>query len=62
MSGDRLTRGGMDRIAGLHPYWTFAAVALFDLLLLGAIITTLLAGADWTEDWIWPGGPEILPF
>ncbi len=62
MSDPRLTPDGYDRIGPFHPYVAWGAVLLFDLLLVAAIVTILLAGADWTEDLIWPGGPEWLPF
>ena len=40
----------------------WAAILLFDLLLVTTIALILLVGADWTEDLIWPGGSEWLPF
>lgn len=62
MSDTRVTDDGYDRIGGAHPYLIWAAVLLFDVVLVTAIVTLLLVGADWTEDLIWPGGPEWLPF
>lgn len=59
---DRLTPEGYDRIGPFHPWLVWAAVVVFDLALLALIVTFVLAGADWTEDLIWPGGPEVLPF
>jgi hypothetical protein len=58
----RVTVDGFDRVGPFHPFIAWAAVALFDLCLVVAVATTLLAGVDWTEDVIWPGGPELLPF
>lgn len=57
-----ITRDGYDRVGPFHPFVAWAAVALFDLSLVVAVALTLLVGADWTEDLIWPGGPEMLPF
>ncbi|WP_448502653.1 hypothetical protein [Sphingomonas sp.] len=62
MSDPSLTPDGYDRIGPLHPYVAWGGVLLFDLLLVAAIVTVLLVAADWTEDLIWPGGPEWLPF
>ncbi|HTG39946.1 hypothetical protein [Sphingomonas sp.] len=59
---NRITADGFDRVGPFHPFIAWTAVALFDLCLVLAVATTLLAGVDWTEDMIWPGGPELLPF
>ncbi|WP_448660227.1 hypothetical protein ACPVPU_06875 [Sphingomonas sp. CJ99] len=57
-----ITPAGYDRIYGLHPFVFFGAVVMMQLLFIALIVTALLAGIDWTEDLIWPGGPELLPF
>lgn len=57
-----VTRGGYDRIYGLHPFFFWAAVLLLQVALVAVIATALVATIDWTEDLIWPGGPELLPF
>jgi hypothetical protein len=58
----RTTRDGYDRVGPFHPYVAWTAVALFDLSLIAFVVLTLLVGVDWTEDLIFPGGPEMLPF
>lgn len=58
----RTTRDGYDRVGPFHPFVAWAGVALFDLSLITFVVLTMLVGADWTEDLIFPGGPELLPF
>jgi hypothetical protein len=57
-----VTKDGYDRVGPFHPFVAWGAVALFDLSLVAAVTLTLLVGVDWTEDLIFPGGPEMLPF
>ncbi|WP_033919649.1 hypothetical protein [Sphingomonas sp. 37zxx] len=54
----RLTRQRMDMVGPVHPYVAFAAVILFDVLLLAAITLALVVTGDKVEDVIAPGGPE----
>ncbi len=62
MRRPNLTPDGMDRIGPFHPYLVYAAVLLLNLLIVAAVLVALTAVIDWTEDLIWPGGPEMLPF
>ncbi|UZK70896.1 hypothetical protein OKW76_07710 [Sphingomonas sp. S1-29] len=54
----RLTRQRMDMVGPFHPYVAFAAVIVFDLLLIAAILLAVVVTGDKVEDVVAPGGPE----
>ncbi|MBB3911550.1 hypothetical protein [Sphingomonas desiccabilis] len=56
--GQKLTREGFDRIGPFHPYVVWAAILLFDLLVVLAILAALTMAGDRIEDQLWPGGTE----
>ena len=54
----KLTRDGFDRIGPFHPYVVWAAIVLFDLMVVLAILAALTMAGDRIEDRLWPGGTE----
>jgi hypothetical protein len=46
-------------VVGPLPWWVYAAIILFDILLVFVVASAIIGVGDWIEDLIWPGGIEI---
>jgi hypothetical protein len=58
----KVTRDGLDRIGPFHPSFVWAAVVVFDLLVVIALLLSVTKIGDKVEDVLFPGGTEWVTF
>lgn len=58
----RTTADGFDPVGPFHPYLVWAAILLFDIVLVLAALAGLTWLSDRVEDVLWPGGREWVDF